>query len=150
MGRCLVRALFLIALLLLPAPLWAKNYSGFGRDIGCAKMDAGRAQKICEAIATSLEWQWFGHGTIAAGYKPSFAGIRRTYCAMKISKADVVVLEKLRAYDFVKKDAPDWRLESGATILLKIVSNLDGLGDEPETSIYNPQNKDYILKGGCG
>jgi len=30
-----------------------------------------------------------------------------------------------------------------------IVANLDGKGDEPENSIFNPKNSEYILKKGC-
>ena len=134
---------------LLPAISYAKDYSLYGRDIGCAEIAPARQRQICEAIAASLTWQWMGHAIIAPGYKPSFEGSRKAYCELKIGKDDMEALQRLRQYDPKRKWLPDWRLESAADTLLRIVANLDGKGDEPETSIFNPQNPEYILKKGC-
>ena len=90
-----------------------------------------------------------GHAIIAPGYKPSFEGIRNVYCALKIGKDDVKFLQILRQYDPTRRWMPDWRLESGADMLLQIVANLDRADGESASSIFNPKNPDYILKNGC-
>lgn len=90
-----------------------------------------------------------GHATVAPGYKPSFEGARDVYCALKIGKRDMETLQTLRQYDPKRRWSPDWRLESAADMLLRIVANLDGGGDEPENSIFNPKNPEYILKRSC-
>ena len=131
---------------LLPPAAYAKDYSIRSRDIGCAELGFGRSRQICEAIAASLTWQWMGHAIVAPGYKPSFEGIRNVYCALKIGKSDVGLLEDLKKYDPARKSVPDWRLESGADILLRIVTHRDGTGDEPENSIFSPKSPDYLLR----
>jgi hypothetical protein len=61
-----------------------------------------------------------------------------------VSEADVPTLKDLRS------KATDWRLESSTEELQSIIENADGKGTEPENSIFNPKNPEYILKGGCG
>jgi len=139
----------LLFVLLQPEMTHAKDYPLYGRDIGCAQIAPARPRQICEAIAASLTWQWMGHAIISPGYKPSFEGTRKVYCDLKIGKADIEALQGLKQYDAKLKRVPDWRLESGADMLLRIVSNLDGKGDEPENSIFNPKNPEYVLKKGC-
>jgi hypothetical protein len=139
----------LLFALLLPEMSYARDYSLYGRDIGCAEITPARPRQICEAIAASLTWQWMGHAIVAPGYKPSFEGVRKVYCELKIGKDDMEALKRLKQYDPKRKRLPDWRLESGADMLLRIVANLDGRGDEPENSIFNPKNAEYILKKGC-
>ncbi len=90
-----------------------------------------------------------GHATVAPGYKPSFNGIRNVYCKLKIGKDDVKSLQILKQYDPRRKWLPEWRLEFGADMLLRIVANLDNADHEPVSSIFNPKNSSYILKNGC-
>ena len=90
-----------------------------------------------------------GHAIVAPGYKPNFTGIRNVYCELKIGKYDVEILQTLKQYDPKRKWIPDWRLESGADMLLQIVANLDSKDDGSVSSIFNPKNSGYILKGGC-
>ena len=78
-----------------------------------------------------------------AGLALDLAGIRRVYCGQNIAAADIPALETLAR-------AADWRLETGAANLLRLVAASGGKSDEPETSIFNPQNPDYLLRGGCG
>jgi hypothetical protein len=124
----------------------AKDRSSRSRDIGCAQVAPGRPRQICEAIAASLTWQWMGHAVVAPGYKPSFAGIRKVYCELKLGNDDVIALRSLTTYDPSRKFLPDWRLESGGDMLLRIVASRDGTGTEPGNSIFNPQSPDYIVK----
>ena len=139
----------LLFALLLSDMAYAKDYSLYGRDLGCAEITPARSRQICEAIAVSLTWQWMGHAIVAPGYKPSFEGARKVYCDLKIGKDDVEALQRLKKYDPKRKWSPDWRLESGTDMLLRIVANLDGQGDEPESSIFNPKNPEYVLGRGC-
>jgi hypothetical protein len=69
--------------------------------------------------------------------------VRRTYCTEHVSLRDVTSLENLR------RSTHDWRAELGAEFLIRLVRNKDGKGDEPENSIFNPNNPSFILKNGC-
>ena len=155
-GRCCERpvpivgtALLTLLLSLLPGVSHAKDYSLYGRDIGCAEVAQGRPRQICEAISTSLNWQWMGHAVMAPGYKPSFEGIRDVYCKLKVGKEDVKILKDLKQYDPRRKSLPDWRLESGTDMLLRIVASLDSMDEDAASSIFNPKNSSYILKNDC-
>jgi len=139
----------LLSVLLPPHISCAKDYSLYGRDIGCAEVAPGRSLQICEALAASLTWQWMGHAIIAPGYKPSFEGTLKVYCELKIGTDDLEALRGLKTYDPKHKRLPDWRLESGADVLLRVISNLGGMGDDPVSSIFNPMNTNYVLKDGC-
>ena len=127
----------------------AKEYSLLSRDIGCEEVDLGRTRQICKALSASLTWQWMGHATVDPGYKPSFEATRELYCNLKIEKNDEEALLRLKNYDPTRHWLPDWRLESGANMLLLILINLDGSGDEPINSMFNPKSANYILKNGC-
>jgi len=149
MNTKFIRVAALLFALLLPDMAQAKEHSLRSRDLGCAEITPARSRQICNAIAASQTWQWMGHATIAPGYKPSLEGARKVYCELKIGKDDIEALQRLKQYDPKLKRVPDWRLESGADMLLRIVTNLDGKGDEPENSIFNPKNSQYILRKRC-
>ncbi|MBP7252885.1 MAG: hypothetical protein KBA75_05300 [Alphaproteobacteria bacterium] len=119
------------------------------RTLDCtAFKDKPRAAEICKAIAKNLGWEWMGHATIAPGFKPSFVGIGKTYCQAKITKDDLPTLLELKNYT-PRGTGADWRLESAADMLTRLVNNLDGKGDEPKNSVYHPESPNYLLKQGC-
>lgn len=119
------------------------------RTLDCAPFKGKpRAAEICKAIAKNLSWEWLGHATIAPGFKPSFVGIGKTYCQAKITKDDLPTLLELKNYT-PRGKTPDWRLESAADMLTRLVNNLEGKGDEPKNSVFHPENPQYILKQGC-
>lgn len=113
------------------------------RDLGCSNVAPGREQEICRSISDSMQWTWFGHAIISPGWRPTFDSIRDVYCRRQVTTADLPVLESLR------QGMPDWRRESAAENLQRILKNLDGSADEPENSIFHPKNPSYILRNGC-
>jgi hypothetical protein len=117
------------------------------RDLGCTRESSARGQEICAALADSMRWTWLGHAIVSPGWRVTWDGLREVYCKKRIAAADIPVLKDLKKYkpDFV----PDWRLESGANDLIQLLENADGGGDQPENSLFNPKNRQYILKGGC-
>lgn len=117
--------------------------SMISRDLGCARLEAGRAQNICIALSTHMEWTWLGHAIISPGWRVTWNTVAKVYCELKITNDD---MEELKA---LKTNARDWRLEGGTDSLIKILKNQDGKGDEGETSIFNPKNPSYILKDKC-
>ena len=131
-----------LVLALAAALCWPSGYM-IHRDIGCAKAESPRGREICEAISGSMEWTWLGHAIISPGWRLGWNGMRDVYCGQKIGEADLPVLEGLR------RGARDWRLESGAGNLITLIENRDGKGGEPENSVFNPKNQQYILRGGC-
>ena len=129
-------------LALVAAMCWPSDYM-MSKDIGCAKASSARGKEICKALAESMEWTWMGHAIVSPGWRVSWEGLRHVYCAAKVTLADVPALKEL-------SKATDWRLESGAEELISLVQNAAGKGPEPENSVFNPKNPEYILKGGCG
>ena len=69
--------------------------------------------------------------------------MRHSYCAETIGPGDIPALETLR------RKSTDWRAESGAEFLLRLVRSKDGAGDEDIASIFNPANPAFILRDGC-
>lgn len=124
------------------AACWPSGYMT-SRDIGCARAPTVRGRQICMALSDSMQWTWAGHAIISPGWRVTWDGLARVYCGQHITAADLPDLEALRAR------ALDWRLETGAGDLARIVKNIDGTGGEPVNSIFNPKNPSYILKGGC-
>ena len=83
-----------------------------------------------------------GHAIISPGWRMTWIGLGRVYCREKIVAADLPELEVL-------KRGSDWRLQDGADSLIRLISSKGNNGAEAETSIFNSQNPDYILKNGC-
>lgn len=109
----------------------------WSRDIGCESVENARGKDICAQLSRNMDWAWTGHSIISPGYRVTWATIRTVYCVLEIKKSDLAALEAL-------KDAEDWRLQSGAESLMRLIR-----GGEDEASIFNPENPDYILKSGC-
>ena len=141
-GKALSVVVLLVFATLVVASFWPCG-SIASRDIGCAMAQSTREREICRALSEALEWTWLGHAIIAPGWRLTWPGLRRVYCGQNIAAADIPALETLAR-------AADWRLETGAANLLRLVAASGGKSDEPETSIFNPQNPDYLLKDGCG
>ena len=119
---------------LLPEP-------GMGsRDLGCDQQP-GRVQEICRRLEREMQWTWMGHAVISPGWRVTFESVARTYCAERVSPEDVQTLQNLR------QTTKNWRAESGADSLIRLVRNRDG--GENNTSIFNPANPSFILKEGC-
>ena len=112
------------------------------RDIGCAVIAQMRGKEICHALSDAMEWTWMGHAIISPGWRPTWEGLRRVYCREEVSGKDIATLETL-------KQGSDWRLQDGADDLIRLVSGGSSESDEPENSIFNPKNPQYLLKGGC-
>ena len=138
--RCIVFSIPILLLLgvvvygLLPEP-------GMGsRDLGCDQQ-FGRAQKICRRLEREMQWTWMGHAVISPGWRVTFESVARTCCAERVGPEDIPALQILR------QKTKDWRAESGADSLIRLVQNRDG--GENITSIFNPANPSFILKEGC-
>lgn len=113
------------------------------KDIGCGSIQDARGVDICKALPTNMSFTLLGHATLSPGWRIGFDAIAKVYCDQKITAADIPLLKSMN------KNASDWRLESATASLVLILQNVDGKGDEPMTSIYNPKNSNYILKQGC-
>lgn len=112
------------------------------RDIGCANVKSDRGNEICHALSDSMEWTWMGHAIISPGWRVTWNALRRVYCRERISAADLPVLETM-------KMGSDWRLEDGADELIRLAGSSKGPANEPDNSIFNPTNPQYLLKDGC-
>lgn len=135
----LATAVFLAAMLVI---FWLDRKM-VSRNIGCADVRQVREKKICRALSESMEWTWMGHATLSPGWRVTWDTVRRVYCRENMGVADLPALEAL-------KMGSDWRLQDGADDLIRLVSTVSGRVSEPENSIFNPANPQYILKDACG
>jgi hypothetical protein len=120
---------------LLPEP-------GMGsRNLGCDKQP-GRAREICRRLEREMQWTWMGHAIISPGWRVTFESIARTYCAERVGPEDTSALQTLR------QTTKDWRAESGADFLIRLVQNKDEYESGGE-NIFNRTNPSFILKDGC-
>jgi hypothetical protein len=112
----IVLRLFVVALVLVPviALTWPNGYM-VSRDIGCGRASDARGREICGALASSMRWTWFGHAIISPGWRITWPGLRDVYCREHVESADVPILERLA------QSSRDWRLEDGATGLIRLV-----------------------------
>jgi hypothetical protein len=140
--RFLAVMILVLFVLFITAMCWPDREM-MSRDIGCAKVSSARGKEICNALSASMQWTWMGHAIISPGWRTTWPGVAKVYCSEHVTVADLPVLDSL------KTGFPDWRLESGAEELTALTKNANGMGDEPENSIFNPKNPSYILKGGC-
>ena len=113
------------------------------RDLGCVGISDIRAGVICRRLQREMQWTWMGHAVISPGWRVTFQSVVRTYCGEKVSSKDIKSLESLR------RSMRDWRTESGADFLLRLVRSVDGSAHEDLSSIFNVHNPSYILRGGC-
>src|SRR5258708_3957202 len=112
------------------------------RDIGCANVTPGRGNQICRALSDSMEWTWMGHATISPGWRVTWNALRRVYCYEKINAADLPALQTI-------KKGSDWRLQDGADGLVRLIDSSGGPGNQPQNTLFNPTNPQYLLKDGC-
>jgi hypothetical protein len=114
-----------------------------GRDLQCTAISDERARIICQRLESNLHWTWMGHAIISPGWRVTFETVRITYCAENIGPDDIPALVIL------KQSAEDWRAESGADLLVRLVHGSNGAGHEDSSSIFNPENPSFILSYGC-
>ena len=112
------------------------------RDLGCAAVSDIRAGVICRRLQREMQWTWTGHTNISPGWRVTLQSVVRTYCGEKVGSNDVRSLEALR------HSSTDWRIESGADFLLRLVRSVHGSAREDVNSIFNAHIP-YILKNGC-
>jgi hypothetical protein len=135
-----VYCLFVLILVGLSASAERWQYS---KQLNCRKQLDRRAQDICRSIERHLEFTWFGHAIISPGYHSTWNTVKNVWCEQHIEQKDAMVLRELAK-------THDWRLESAAESLLRLLTGRDQYGQvEPENSIFNPANPAYLLKGGC-
>jgi hypothetical protein len=148
-----MRRLLLIACLALGALLLGLTIGGrdasaartniLSRDLGCAGVPDARGRMICRRLQQEMEWTWTGHAILSPGWRVTFKSVRRTYCAAGIGDRDINALEALQ------QTTRDWRAQSGADFLLRLLRNSNGSAHEDVNSIFNAVNPSYVLKGGC-
>lgn len=113
------------------------------RDLRCATVSDARGRSICQRLQREMEWTWTGHAIISPGWRVTFRSVVRTYCGEDVGSKDITSLEVLR------QTSKDWRAESGADFLIRLVRAMDGSAHEDVNSIFNTGNPSFILKGGC-
>ncbi len=140
------RLLALVVVLALLPPLLALMWPGprmASRDLACYVFEEGRALDLCNMASREMKWTWMGHAMISPGYRMNFPAIKAIYCEAKLTQDDIPVLR------FMKKRSLDWRLDSMTDNMIVLLETIQGIGDEPENSVYHPKNPEYVLRGGC-
>jgi len=148
MRRLLLTACLALGVLLLGTTIAGRGASAartnmLSHDLGCAGVPDARGRTICARLQQEMEWTWTGHAIVSPGWRVTFQSVRRTYCAEAISDRDIGALEVLQ------KTAKDWRAQSGADFLLRLLRNRNGSAHEDAASIFNASNPFYLMKAGC-
>jgi hypothetical protein len=112
------------------------------RDLACVTVAEPRAHTLCQAIAREMDWTWVGHATIAPGWRLTWDGLRRVFCSEAIGPDDRPALERVRR-------VPDWRADSGAESLLRLLNVETGTAGTETEIIFAKGSAAYVLKGGC-
>jgi hypothetical protein len=144
------------------------------RKLHCERFELPRSAEICRGLEREMEWTWMGHAIFSPGFRPTWNTMRRVFCAIHVEPRDTAALVALAIWHR-KGEQNDWRLESGATDLLKMMGKsavdalpvpgslatesanvqLRHLKEDLETTssdarfIFHPSNPEYILRGGC-
>ena len=153
MNRFHLQAALILLTCILPAATKAADTAcgtpqGFGTDtfadgdmtrsLGCeAYSSSPRALRLCCGLERDLEWSWWGHATVSPGWRIGWDGVRDVYCREHVGSADLDALTTL------SRGAKS-QLQNGAEFLLHLLK-----GDPEPTSIFNPQNPQYVLREGC-
>ncbi|MES2948983.1 MAG: hypothetical protein V4858_10625 [Pseudomonadota bacterium] len=124
-----------LGLLLWAPQSWA---SSMPKSLACGLQKMPNAVAICRLLEANMDFEWLGHVTVAPGYRVTFATVRKVWCARRFSAADVPALVQLET-------STDWRLEMGAKTLRILTEKTP----HPPSSIYHPDNPQYILRKGC-
>jgi hypothetical protein len=140
--RIIIPALAVSGVIVLALVMVWPDKRMISRDIGCAVVSSERGTEICQSLSDSMEWTWMGHAIISPGWRVTWSALRRVYCREKISALDLSALETM-------KRGSDWRLQDGADDLIRLARSGSGPPYEPENSIFNPENPQYILKNRC-
>ena len=129
-----------LVLLVLAALTWQPGSARawLGRDLGCVALSDARGRDICAVLEREMEWTWFGHAIVSPGWRVTLETIRRGWCVLRISPADVPALEALR-------QSGDFRLETGATAFLALLRP----AEQETNSVYHPGHPAYLLRLGC-
>jgi hypothetical protein len=106
-------------------------------ELRCGRYKDPRSVEICRTIAEEMEWSLMGHAAPAPGYKTTIQTSVRVYCRLGLAKNDVEALKPL-------VDTNPW-VSSAAEDLLELL----GARPASEVSVFNPEHRDYVLKGGC-
>ena len=115
-------------------------------ELACAQVDFRNSSEI---KATSLSRSLFATQVSAGSRSHCGAKHLRRVRAGRFRTPRARVLADLPVLQDLRQTCSDWRMESCADDLIRILKNRDGTGDEPEQSMFNPKNAAYILKRGC-
>ena len=130
--------LFILVLLITPIYFARAEKGGFpDRKLKCGDYISERAKVICRMFEAEMEWTWTGHAIISPGWRVTWETDRKVWCKAHIKDADTSVLTELSR-------SKDFRLENGASAMLRLLH-----GERDPTSIFNPENPSYLLRGGC-
>jgi len=140
---CLAIGGLLLGLTISGRDAWAARTNILSRDLGCPGVPDERGRMICRRLQQEMEWTWTGHAILSPGWRVTFQSVRRTFCAAGISDRDISALEALQ------QTTRDWRAQSGADFLLRLLRNSNGSAHEDVNSIFNAANPSYLLSGGC-
>jgi hypothetical protein len=151
----------LVLILMVPLPAWA-GVDMHSRNLHCDEFELTRTRTICHALEREMKWEWFGHAIISPGWRPTFKGVTRVFCALSIDVADIPAIIPMTGWSPKRGKLPDWRRESGSQWLIFLLGKRAGeylpsaemkneldLAVSSPTSIWNPSNSEYPLRSGC-
>jgi hypothetical protein len=145
------------------------------RDLACEDMSAGRAQKLCRALAKNMDWTWTGHSILSPSFRVTISGTRRTLCQQPVTPDDTLALIEIFLSTQSRFGMAAAQLNNGSRFLLNMLGDGalaqfpmlgDGRDDREQlakghlrdeiaqaisspANIFNPLHANFVLRGGC-
>jgi hypothetical protein len=144
------RVIFIMIFLATIALLWVVAFGDFAewrysKNLHCMTFQNSRKVEICKSIEKYQEYGLFGHATISAGYRSSFATARKAWCELTLTEADLTLLKDMQ-YDY--SISP--QLMNGSGMLYGLLDASVNLGSSLYIgSVYDIASPDYLILDGC-
>lgn len=132
------------------ALLWLVAWGDFAewrysKNLHCMTYQNARRVEICRSIEKYQEYGFFGHAIISAGYRPSFTTVKKAWCELSLTEADLKLLKDMQ-YDYSLSP----QLMDGSGMLYSLLNaNLNQGSNLYIGSVYDTSSPDYLIKDGC-
>lgn len=117
----------------------------YSKNMHCNELKNQRKEEICKSLEKHQEYKLFGHAMFSAGYRSSFAGVKKSWCELQLTQEDLNLLQDMQ-HDY--SNPP--QLMTGSYILFSLLDA--SLNQNPNLysgSFYDPLSPDYLIKEGC-
>lgn len=138
--------IFIILIMLLWLVVWGDfDEWRYSKNLHCMTFQNSRKVEICKSIEKYQEYKLFGHAMFSAGYRSSFAGVKKSWCELHLTQEDLNLLQDMQ---YEHSHPP--QLSSGSSMLFRLLdASLNKKPDLYNGDMYEPSSSNYLIKDGC-